>query len=247
LTADATVAYNPGVKLAVSGTTPSGASTSVTLALETLVGSGAGGSGGVGPAGPPGPTGPAGPAGPMGPAGPIGLTGAIGPAGPQGPQGAAGAVGAAGPAGPQGLPGATGAMGPMGPSGPVGPIGPAGPAGPQGATGPSGGQAWATYVPLLLGPVTASTLTPSSNITVTRIQAQAQLAPSGCSTNALIEISDGTATGTRSLSLAGAANDSGVLSLSYAAGIPVKIIVLPPSGCKVWPASVNAVVQYQGR
>jgi hypothetical protein len=175
------------------------------------------------------------------------LTGAIGPAGPQGSSGPAGIAGPAGPVGPQGLPGATGAMGPMGPFGPVGPIGPAGPPGPQGAIGPSGGQVWTTYVPLLLGPVTASTLTPSSNITVTRIQAQAQLAPSGCSTNAVIQITEGTATGTRSLSLSGAANDSGVLALNYAAGTPLKITVLPPSGCKVWPASVNAVVQYQGR
>jgi hypothetical protein len=88
---------------------------------------------------------------------------------------------------------------------------------------------------------------PGMVITVTRIQAQAQLAPSGCSTNAAIQISDGTATGTRSLSLSGAANDSGVLALDYAAGTRLKITVLPPRGCKVWPASVNAVVQYQGR
>lgn len=167
--------------------------------------------------------------------------------------GPAGATGAAGPAGQQGLTGLTGATGPAGPIGltgavgPAGPQGSAGPAGPQGATGPSGGQVWTTYVPVLLGPVTASTLTPSSNITVTRIQAQAQLAPSGCSINAVIQITDGTATGTRSVSLSAAGNDSGVLALNYSAGTPLKITVLPPSGCKVWPASVNAVVQYEGR
>lgn len=102
-------------------------------------------------------------------------------------------------------------------------------------------------LPLPLGPVTASTLTPSSNITVTRIQAQAQLVPSGCSTNAVIQITDGTSAGTRDLSLSSAANDSGVLSLNYTAGTPLKIGVLSPVGCKVSPASVNIVVQYQGR
>jgi hypothetical protein len=82
---------------------------------------------------------------------------------------------------------------------------------------------------------------------VTRIQAQAQLVPSGCSTNAVIQITDGTSAGTRDLSLSSAANDSGVLSLNYKAGTPLKIGVLPPVGCKVSPASVNIVVQYQGR
>ena len=85
------------------------------------------------------------------------------------------------------------------------------------------------------------------HITMTRIQAQAQLARSGCSINEVIQITDGTATGTRSLSLSGAANDSGVLAVNYSAGTPLKITVLPPSGGKLWLASVFAVVQYQGR
>ena len=62
-----------------------------------------------------------------------------------------------------------------------------------------------------------------------------------------VQITDGTSAGTRDLSLSSAANDSGVLSLYYKAGTPLKIGVLPPVGCKVSPASVNIVVQYQGR
>ncbi len=34
--------------------------------------------------------------------------------------------------------------------------------------------------------------------------------------------------------------------INYTAGTSLKIGVLPPSGCRAWPASVNAVVQYQG-
>jgi hypothetical protein len=82
---------------------------------------------------------------------------------------------------------------------------------------------------------------------VTRIQAQALLAPSGCKTNAALQLSDGTAAGMVTLPLAAAANDSGVLLLNYTAAIPVKLSVLPPAGCSITPISINVVVQYHKR
>jgi len=114
--------------------------------------------------------------------------------------------------------------------------------------GPAGSQAWSIYVPSALDKaVVVSTFTPGNNITVTRIEAQALVAPSGCKTNAALQLSDGTVAGTSTLSLAAAANDSGALSLNYAVAVPLKLSVLPLAGCLVPPLSINVVVQYQGR
>lgn len=175
--------------------------------------------------GPPGPQGPAGPAGPQGPQGDPGSPGPQGPAGPAGPQG------------PQGVPGPTGLPGPQGPVGPQGPIGPSGP------------QIWNTYVPASpKNAAVAGAFTPNGNITVTQIQAQALTAPSGCKTNLALQLSDGTLAGTATLTVTAAANDSGPLSLDYAAGSALKLTVLPSGQCEMAsPASINVVVQYHGR
>lgn len=95
--------------------------------------------------------------------------------------------------------------------------------------------------------VATAVFTPGNAITVTRIEAQALVAPNGCKTNLVLQLTDGTPAGTTSLAVAAARNDSGVLALGYAAGTLVQLTVAPPTGCSTPPASINVVVQYQGR
>jgi len=114
--------------------------------------------------------------------------------------------------------------------------------------GPAGTQVWNTYVPFSLPNTSVvATLTPANAITVTRIEAQALIAPSACKSNLVLRLSDGTVAGTTSLPVGAAQNDSGVLTLAYAAAAPVQLTVVPPTGCNTPPASINVVVQYQGR
>jgi len=164
-------------------------------------------------------------------------TGTAGATGPQGPQGNAGPTGPAGPQGPQGIPGPAGVTGAPGPQGPQGPIGPA------------GSQAWNVFVPRTdrLLPTVAGTFTPGNNITVTRVQAQARVAPNACKTDAIVQVSDGTAGGTINLPIKAAANDSGVLGVNFQAGTPITLSYMPSKFCRMPPEAINVVVQYQGR
>jgi DNA-binding beta-propeller fold protein YncE len=154
-----------------------------------------------------------------------------------------------GPQGPQGVQGPPGPQGPQGATGPQGPAGPQGATGAQGPIGPAGSQIWNTYVPIAVPNTSAvaAAFTPGNAIVVTRVEAQALVAPAGCRTNLMLQLSDGTPAGTTSLPVAAARNDSGVLAIPYAAGTPVQLTVLPPAGCSTAPASINVVVQYQGR
>ncbi len=171
------------------------------------------------------------------------LLGGGGVPGPPGPQGEPGPMGPAGPAGPQGEPGA---MGPAGPQGPQGPPGAIGPVGPQGPMGPAGSQVWNTFIPLsLLTPSVAGTFTPDNNITITRMQAQALIAPDSCSVNAVLRLSDGT--NTRDLPITAAANDSGAMIQDYNSATPVTLTLLPPTRCKTLPSVINVIVQYKGK
>jgi YVTN family beta-propeller protein len=218
------------------------------LTASSFVGDGSGLSnipkGPPGPAGATGAQGPIGPTGPSGPQGPIGLTGATGLTGP---------MGSTGPSGPQGPIGLTGATGPRGPAGPTGPagaqglIGPIGPAGAIGPPGPSGSQLWDTFVPIFSSPVTVSTFTPDTKIEVTRIQVQLGDAPIGCKVNGILRISDGTPTGTHTLTINAAANDSGSLAINYAAGIPITEAVSTGAQCTVPPLAANVLVQYKAQ
>jgi hypothetical protein len=109
---------------------------------------------------------------------------------------------------------------------------------------------WNTFVPVLGGvpPFTASTFTPERAITVTRLDARLELAPSACATNAVLTISDGTAGGTHSLTVTSADNDSGPLTLSYSAGVPIAFsLSTAAKGCKAYPAAANAVVEYKAQ
>jgi hypothetical protein len=104
---------------------------------------------------------------------------------------------------------------------------------------------WSTYLPVTSARYAASTLTPGSSIIVTRIQARAVVPPTSCTTNAEIEISDGTTLGTGNLVVVGAESDSGPIGLSFKAGAPVIIGVgTAAGGCQTSPSSVNLVVQY---
>jgi len=200
------------------------------------------------PPGPPGPTGASGPQGPKGDKGDQGDQGVQGIQGLQGLQGLKGDKGDQGIQGIQGLPGATGATGPIGPVGPAGPIGPAGPQGPQGPAGPSNSQLWNTFVPgALTGVLTAGRFTPDGNITITRVQVQLQTAPSGCKVVGAIQVTDGTAAGTETASLAAASFDSGPLAMNFSAGVPITVSVSSAANCKMNPQNANVLVQYRGR
>lgn len=200
----------------------------------------------AGAAGPQGEVGAMGPAGPAGPKGDVGAMGPMGPAGPKGDVGAMGPVGATGPIGPAGPKGDVGATGPAGPAGPQGDVGATGPVGPQGPSGIVVDQTWSAFASL---PITVTTviseLTPSGNVTLTRIQGRVVTAPVGCNTQLRVQVSDGTQTAT--LPIAAASNDSGALAVAFSAGVPLRLSLLPPAGCSTKASQLNAVVQYRAR
>jgi len=162
-----------------------------------------------------------------------------------------GTPGPPGPPGPQGLPGPQGppgTQGPPGPPGPQGPPGPIGPQGPQGPTGPSGSQVWQAFLFFMNPAYTASTFTPDTAIKVTRIQAQAAFPPLSCISNGVISLSDGTPAGTKTLTVTGAANDSGPITVNYPAGAILTVSVsAAASECSRSPLFVNVVVQYKAQ
>jgi len=91
---------------------------------------------------------------------------------------------------------------------------------------------------------TGSTWTPDKAISVTRLQVQAKTAPSGCTTNAIVRLTDGTTP--VNLTIAASANDSGALAQNYAAGASLTIAVqTAAAGCATSPADANVVVQYR--
>lgn len=128
----------------------------------------------------------------------------------------------------------------------------------QGAAPPGGGAApagggtvqvhlWNAFVPLFAPAYTISTLTPDAAITVTRIQVQLPNAPSAsCKTAAVLEVNQEGATPTY-LTISSAANDSGSISVSFAASMPITLSVSTGAQCglfQVWPALGNVTVQY---
>jgi hypothetical protein len=81
-------------------------------------------------------------------------------------------------------------------------------------------------------------------IIVTRVQVQAKTEPAGCTTNAVIRLSDGTTA--VNLTIAAAANDSGAITQNYAAGATLTLSVqTAAAGCTTSPADTNAVIQYK--
>jgi hypothetical protein len=91
---------------------------------------------------------------------------------------------------------------------------------------------------------TGSTWTPDKAVTVTRVQVQAKTAPSGCSTNAIVRLTDGTTP--VNVTISAAANDSGAIGQNYSAGAALTIAVqTAAAGCTTSPADANVVVQYR--
>lgn len=80
-------------------------------------------------------------------------------------------------------------------------------------------------------------------LTITRVRADCKTAPSGCSTQAVIRVSDGT--GTYDLTVSAGNVDSGAISVSIAAAQTVTISVqTAASGCGTAPADANVTVHY---
>jgi hypothetical protein len=103
-----------------------------------------------------------------------------------------------------------------------------------------------TYSSFLPGALTAtstgSTLTLDKAVTVTRIQAQAKTAPSGCTTNAVVRLTDGTTPQT--VTITGAANDSGAITQNYAAGAALTVgVSTAAAGCTTNPQDATVIVQ----
>jgi hypothetical protein len=91
---------------------------------------------------------------------------------------------------------------------------------------------------------TGATWTPDKAVVVTRLQVQAKTAPTGCTTNAVVRLTDGTSP--VNVSIAAAANDSGAITQNYAAGASLTIAVqTAAAGCTTSPADGNAIVQYR--
>jgi hypothetical protein len=91
---------------------------------------------------------------------------------------------------------------------------------------------------------TGSSWTLDKGVTITRVQVQAKTAPDGCTTNAVVRVSDGTTP--INLTIAATGNDSGVLAQNYAAGATITISVqTAAAGCTTVPADANVTVQYR--
>ena len=91
---------------------------------------------------------------------------------------------------------------------------------------------------------TGSTWTPDKALTITRLQVQAKTAASGCTTNAVVRLTDGATP--VNLTVAAAANDSGAIAQNYAAGAALTIAVqTAAAGCTTAPADANVIVQYR--
>ena len=91
---------------------------------------------------------------------------------------------------------------------------------------------------------TGSTWTVDKGVTITRVQVQAKTAPSGCTTNAIVRLTDGSTS--VNLTISAAANDSGAIAQSYSAGASLTIAVqTAAAGCATSPADANVTVQYR--
>jgi hypothetical protein len=91
---------------------------------------------------------------------------------------------------------------------------------------------------------TGSTWTPDKAVTITRLQVQAKAAPSGCTTNAIVRLTDGTTP--VNVTISAAANDSGAITQNYAAGASLTVAVqTAAAGCTTSPADANVIVQYR--
>ncbi|MGC1089935.1 MAG: hypothetical protein WA894_15960, partial [Candidatus Acidiferrum sp.] len=91
---------------------------------------------------------------------------------------------------------------------------------------------------------TGSTWTLDKAVTITRVQIQAKTAPSACSTNAVVQLTNGTSP--VNVTVSAAANDSGPVTQNYAAASSLTVSVqTAAAGCTTSPADANVIVQYR--
>lgn len=91
---------------------------------------------------------------------------------------------------------------------------------------------------------TGATWTIDKAITVTRVQVQTKTAPSGCGTNGIIRVTDGTTPINSTISAA--AIDSGAISQNYAAGaVLTAAIQTAAATCTVSPGDSVVTIQYR--
>jgi hypothetical protein len=91
---------------------------------------------------------------------------------------------------------------------------------------------------------TGSTWTLDRGVTVTRVQVQAKTAPAGCTTNAVVRLTDGTTP--VNVTIAAAANDSGAITQNYASGTVLTLSVqTAAAGCTTTPTDANVTIQYR--
>ena len=114
----------------------------------------------------------------------------------------------------------------------------------MGPAGPAGSQVWSSFILYFDAPATVASFTPDTPITVTRIQMELGTSPSGCTNNAVVELSDGTVSGTYDITLNGGSFDSGSIAIAYAAGTHLKLAVVKRATCKQVAVQANVVVQY---
>ncbi|HYL82793.1 MAG TPA: hypothetical protein VE263_01045 [Candidatus Angelobacter sp.] len=91
---------------------------------------------------------------------------------------------------------------------------------------------------------TGAIWTTDKPVAITRVQVQAKTAPSGCTTNAIVRLTDGATP--VNVTISAAANDSGAISQNYAAGSSLTVAVqTAAAGCTTSPADANVTVQYR--
>lgn len=101
------------------------------------------------------------------------------------------------------------------------------------------------------GPLIASLVfaqvTLDKAMTLTRIQATAATAPSGCATNAVVRVyPDGNPGAGMSLTIAAANNDSGTTAAAWSAGTVLDFaIYAAATGCAATPANLNLITQWR--
>ena len=102
-----------------------------------------------------------------------------------------------------------------------------------------------TFLPgALTATWTGATRTTDKAVTITRVQVQAKTAPAGCTTNAIVRLTDGTTP--VNVTISAAANDSGAISQNYTAGASLQVLVqTAAAGCTTSPADANVTVQYR--
>jgi len=103
------------------------------------------------------------------------------------------------------------------------------------------------FLPNLTSPaVTYQRMTLDKGITVTRLQLALGTAGAGCTTQAIVSVTDGSSSITLTTVNGTAIYDSGAVSQNYAAAANLDVkIATPASGCTTAPQNANVSVQYR--